>query len=68
MTVPPLVLTLQQRLQGARDRVGALLPDVRDLHVYGGGALVAWGAAQAYPPAGWMVAGTVLMYLGLRRP
>lgn len=67
MTTPLSVLVLLNRLRGARDRVGALLPDVRDLHVYGGGALVAWGAAEAYPPAGWMVAGTVLMYLGLRR-
>jgi uncharacterized protein (TIGR03382 family) len=40
---------------------------MRDLHVYGGGAMVAWGAASVFPPAGWVAFGLVLLYLGLRR-
>ncbi len=36
-----------------------------DLHTYGGAALVAGGAGWAYPPAGLIVFGVVLMWLGL---
>lgn len=43
------------------------LPDLRDLHVYGGGALVAWGAWGISPAAGKVVFGAVLLYLGLRK-
>ncbi|MFW6331497.1 MAG: hypothetical protein ACOC3J_07215 [Gemmatimonadota bacterium] len=43
-----------------------LLPDFRDLHVYGGGALVTVGAWWVYPPAGLIVGGALLIYLGLR--
>ena len=43
------------------------LPDARDLHVYGGGALVAVGAWLAYRPAGWILGGILLLYLGLWR-
>jgi hypothetical protein len=53
--------------RSAGARLGPLLPDGRAVHVYGGGALVAWGAWQAWPPAGWVTAGLVLLYLGLRR-
>ena len=44
-----------------------LLPDLRDLHVYGGAALVVLGAARVYRPAGYLVAGLLLLYLGLRK-
>ena len=42
------------------------LPDVRDLHVYGGGILVAVGAWIILPGAGLVVFGALLVYLGLR--
>ena len=38
---------------------------VGDLHTYGGAVLVAGGASWAYPPAGLIVFGAVLMWLGL---
>lgn len=42
-----------------------LLPDWWDLHVYGGGALVAYGLWLAWPPAGPVAGGALLVYLGL---
>ena len=48
-------------------RILDLLPDLQDLHVYGGGLLVAIGAGLAYPPAGPFAFGLVLLYLGIRR-
>jgi hypothetical protein len=42
-------------------------PDFRDLHVYGGGALLAGGAWMAWPPGGLIAMGALLLYLGLRR-
>ena len=38
---------------------------VGDLHTYGGAVLVAGGAGWAYPPAGLIVFGAMLMWLGL---
>lgn len=52
-------------------RLGVLrgiLPDIRDLHVYGGAGLIAWGVSAWYPPAWRIVFGAALLYLGLRRP
>ena len=57
--------------EGARAVWGAVrgvAPSFRDLHVYGGGALVAVGVALAWPPGGWIAFGVLLVYLGLRRP
>ena len=45
-------------------RLRPLLPDARDLHVYGGGLLVALGAGMYSPAAGLMVFGALLLYLG----
>lgn len=47
--------------------VRPLLPDLRDVHVYGGGLLLAIGAEAAWPSLGWMVAGGLLLYLGIRK-
>lgn len=41
------------------------LPDFRDLHVYGGGLLLAGGAWAIYPPAGPMAFGCLLLVIGL---
>jgi hypothetical protein len=49
-----------------RDVARQLAPSLRDLHVYGGGLSVAVGAWMAWPPAAPMVAGVLLIYLGLR--
>lgn len=43
-----------------------LLPSFRDLHVYVGTGLVAWGAWTAWEPLGFVVGGAVLLYLGLK--
>lgn len=48
-------------------RLRSALPTFRDLHVYGGGALIAAGAWMAYPPAAPAVLGVLLLYLGLWR-
>jgi hypothetical protein len=49
-------------------RLRSILPDARDLHVYGGGALVAVGAWIILPGAGLVAFGALLVYLGLRTP
>lgn len=48
-------------------RLRPWLPDVRDLHVYGGALLIAWGISRYAPAMGWVVMGMVLLALGLRR-
>jgi hypothetical protein len=50
----------------ALQRLIPWLPDARDLHVYGGGLLIAIGAWQLHPAAGWIVMGALLVGLGLR--
>lgn len=49
-------------------RVRPALPGPRDVHVYGGGLLLASGAGLVYAPAGLIVFGALLLYLGLRVP
>jgi hypothetical protein len=41
--------------------------ELRDLFVFGGLGCVAYGAAQIYPPAAWIVGGATLFWLGIRR-
>lgn len=41
--------------------------DVEDLFVFGGLACAAYGIAQVYPPAAWIVTGAVLFGLGVKR-
>jgi hypothetical protein len=48
----------------ARAKVAAILPGLRDLHIYGGGGLVAAGAGMIYPPAGFIAFGALLVALG----
>lgn len=43
----------------------ALKPDVRDVVVFGGIGLAGYGAGLAYPPAGFIVAGAALFWLGI---
>lgn len=47
-------------------RIGEALPSGVDLHIYGGLALVAYGAWTAWPPAGPVVLGLGLFYVGHR--
>lgn len=42
-----------------------LLPDLRDLVVFGGLALAGYGAWLVYAPAGFIVGGAGLFYVGL---
>jgi len=48
-------------------RLAALRPYARDLHVYGGGALVAGGVAAWSIPASLIVFGAVLIFRGVWR-
>lgn len=40
--------------------------DIRDVLVFGGIGLTAYGLSLAYPPAGWVFAGLALAWLGIR--
>jgi len=63
-----MLARLALRALGGLSVLAPLLPDARDLHVYGGGLLVALGAWMTYPPAAPAVFGALLLYLGLRSP
>lgn len=43
----------------------ALLPDLRDLVVFGGIALASYGAWLIFAPAGFIVGGAALFYVGM---
>lgn len=47
--------------------VRSFLPDLRDVHVYGGGLLVVIGAAAVWPPLAYITGGGLLLYLGLTK-
>lgn len=64
VAVPVPGMALPRRLAA---RLRPALPDARDVHVYGGGVLVALGAWMAWPPAAPTLLGLLLVYLGLRR-
>lgn len=40
--------------------------DLRDRFVFSGIAFSSYGAAQIYPPMGWIVLGVSLFWLGVR--
>lgn len=42
-----------------------LVPDLRDAIVFGGIALAGYGAWLIYPPAGFMVGGGALFWVGM---
>jgi hypothetical protein len=48
-------------------RKNAAEVELRDVFVFGGLACGAIGAAQIYGPAGWIVVGAALFWLGIRR-
>lgn len=41
--------------------------DINDAFTFGGLALVTVGAAQVYPPAGWITPGLFFMWLGVSK-
>lgn len=47
-------------------RQSGWLPDLADVFVFGGIALVGYGLYCIYPPAAWIVTGAALFWLGLR--
>ena len=55
-----------ERVRSRLARLVPFLPSLRDLHVYGGGILVAVGAGNMWAPLGPAVFGILLVYLGLR--
>jgi hypothetical protein len=46
-------------------KLGAAI-DIRDRFCFGGLAMVGYGAHTIYPPAGWIVVGVVLYWIGIR--
>ena len=53
-------------VRGSVRRARILVPDLADLHIYGGGALAAWGAAICWGPgAGLILFGAWLAILGI---
>lgn len=53
------------RWRSAFARLAALLPELRDVLVLVGLALLVTGAGMIYRPAAYLVAGAVLMAIGL---
>lgn len=43
----------------------ALFDDIESVFLVAGVPMLAYGAHQVYPPAGWLVAGAVLVWVGL---
>ena len=41
--------------------------ELRDVFVFSGLGCAAYGAALVFPPAGWIVAGVALFWLGVRK-
>ena len=41
--------------------------DLRDIFVFGGLAAMVYGIAQIHVPAAWIISGSALFLLGLRR-
>lgn len=41
--------------------------DLRDVFAFSGLGCAAYGAAQIYVPLGWLLLGSVLLWLGIRR-
>ena len=54
------------RLRQGLAKIGAEI-DLRDVFVFGGLACAIYGLAQIYVPAAWIVGGSVLFWLGVRR-
>jgi len=52
---------------GPRVKQLAAQIDLRDVFVFGGLAMVGYGVHCIYPPAAWIVVGTVLFWVGGRR-
>ncbi len=52
---------------GLLGRLRALLPDFRDLHVYGGGLLAGYGLWSWHHWLGYAAGGALLVALGLRK-
>lgn len=46
--------------------LGAWLPDIRDVLVFGGIALAGYGLSALLPGAGWVFAGLAIAWLGVR--
>lgn len=51
---------MRQRLRSLAGKVGA-----RDMFVFAGIALVSAGSAMIYPPAGAIMAGAILLLIGI---
>jgi hypothetical protein len=57
-----------ERVRAAGARLTQFAPDLRDLHVYGGGVVVAAGLwLSPWPWTALVAFGALVLYLGLRR-
>lgn len=54
------------RLAAYRRTLGAML-DLRDVIVFSGLGSIFYGLWQIYPPIAWIVSGTALFWLGMRK-
>lgn len=60
-----LLSRLWDGLAGISRRLRGVLPDVLDVHIYGGGALVVWGASGISEPVALVIAGMWLAGIGV---
>lgn len=58
---------LKRILRIEEDILPELLPDIRDVITFGGLGAACYGIAQFSAPMAWIVGGTALFWLGVRR-
>ncbi len=54
----------EEEVGGTLSHLRRVLPDWWDLHIYVGGALVAYGGWLAWPPLGSLLLGSLLLGIG----
>ena len=54
-------------IRGAAIKVAAQF-DLRDVFAFAGIGCAAYGTAQIYPPAAWIITGVALFWLAVRQP
>ena len=59
-------MTLREQAARVGNQLRELF-DLRDLFWIAGLVAVGFGLAQMYPPAAWVVCGTALFWMGIRR-
>jgi len=63
-------MDMMKRLPGAAARARSAIAEnfeLREVFVFGGLSAVGYGVAQIHAPSAWIVIGTALVILGMRR-